>query len=163
MVETLYTTFKKLILKLTLKTVCKSSPLWTHKRHSISHMYGQDMEYEYILKKSCHAYHTIIRFHWMLVTKPRRFKGNALEFICRWFHCQYDRKRGDMPYCDWQYIITHWGRDKMAPVFQMTFSKHFLEWKCIKIAIKISVKFVPKGPINNIPTLVKIMAWHWPG
>ena len=27
------------------------------------------------------------------------------------------------------------------------------------ISIKISLKFVPKGPINNIPTLVQIMAW----
>ena len=27
------------------------------------------------------------------------------------------------------------------------------------IPIKISLKFVPKGPINNIPALVKIMAW----
>ena len=28
------------------------------------------------------------------------------------------------------------------------------------ISIKISLKFVPKGPINNIPALVQIMAWH---
>ena len=27
------------------------------------------------------------------------------------------------------------------------------------ISIKISLKFVPKGPINNIPALVQIMAW----
>ena len=27
------------------------------------------------------------------------------------------------------------------------------------ILINISLKFVPKGPINNIPTLVQIMAW----
>ena len=26
------------------------------------------------------------------------------------------------------------------------------------ISIKISLKFVPKGPINNIPVLVQIMA-----
>ena len=29
--------------------------------------------------------------------------------------------------------------------------------------MKISLKFVPSGPINNIPALVQIMAWHWPG
>ena len=29
------------------------------------------------------------------------------------------------------------------------------------ILIKISLKFVPQGPINNIPTLVLIMAWPW--
>ena len=29
--------------------------------------------------------------------------------------------------------------------------------------IKISLKFVPEGPINNIPALVQIMAWRLPG
>ena len=31
------------------------------------------------------------------------------------------------------------------------------------ISINISLKFVPRGPINNIPTLVQVMAWHRPG
>ena len=31
------------------------------------------------------------------------------------------------------------------------------------IPIKISMKFVSKGPINNIPALVRIMAWRRPG
>ena len=31
------------------------------------------------------------------------------------------------------------------------------------ISIDISLKFVPKGPINNIPTMVQIMAWRRPG
>ena len=31
------------------------------------------------------------------------------------------------------------------------------------ISIKIPVKFVPKGPINNIPALFPIMAWRRPG
>ena len=31
------------------------------------------------------------------------------------------------------------------------------------IMIKVSLKFVPKGPINNIPSLVQIMAWRRPG
>ena len=31
------------------------------------------------------------------------------------------------------------------------------------IPIKISLKFVPKCTINNIPALVQIMAWHRPG
>ena len=30
------------------------------------------------------------------------------------------------------------------------------------ISLKISLKCVPKGPINNIPTLVLIMVWHRP-
>ena len=31
------------------------------------------------------------------------------------------------------------------------------------ISLKISLKFVPKVRINNIPALVQIMAWRWPG
>ena len=31
------------------------------------------------------------------------------------------------------------------------------------ISIKISLKFVPKCPINNIPAFVQIMVWCWPG
>ena len=33
----------------------------------------------------------------------------------------------------------------------------------IYISIKISLKFVPKGPTKNIPALVHKMAWHQPG
>ena len=49
--------------------------------------------------------------------------------------------------------------------------RHFADdtFKCIFlnenvwIPIKISLKFVPKGPINNIPALDQIMAWRRPG
>ena len=33
----------------------------------------------------------------------------------------------------------------------------------VRISIKISLKFVPKGQMNNIPALVQIMAWRRPG
>ena len=33
----------------------------------------------------------------------------------------------------------------------------------VLIPIEITRKFVPGGPINNIPALVKIMAWRRPG
>ena len=35
--------------------------------------------------------------------------------------------------------------------------------KNVWIYIKISLKFVPKGPIDNIPSLVQVMAWHRSG
>ena len=49
--------------------------------------------------------------------------------------------------------------------------RHFVDdvFKCIFlnenmwILLKISLKFVPKGPINNIPSLVQIMSWRRPG
>ena len=43
-----------------------------------------------------------------------------------------------------------------------TFKPIFLN-ENIRISIKISLKFVPKVPINNIPALVQIMAWRRPG
>ena len=33
----------------------------------------------------------------------------------------------------------------------------------VRILLKISLKFVPKGPINNIPALVQMMAWRRTG
>ena len=56
-------------------------------------------------------------------------------------------------------FLTPWGRDKMDDILQ-TFSNAF-SW--LKILNKISLKFVPKGPINNFPALVQIMAWRCPG
>ena len=41
-----------------------------------------------------------------------------------------------------------------------TFKRIFLN-ENVGISIKISLKFVPKGPINSIPALVQIMAWHF--
>ena len=43
-----------------------------------------------------------------------------------------------------------------------TFNRIFMN-ENVWILIKISMKFVPKGPINNIPALVQIMAWRRPG
>ena len=40
-----------------------------------------------------------------------------------------------------------------------TFKRIFLNENVI-ISTKISLKFVPKGPINNNTALVQIMAWH---
>ena len=46
----------------------------------------------------------------------------------------------------------------MAAIFKWIFFNENV-W----ILIKISLKFVPKSPINIIPTLVQVMAWHWSG
>ena len=43
-----------------------------------------------------------------------------------------------------------------------TFSRIFVN-ENVRISIEFSLRFVPKGPINNIPALVQIMAWHRPG
>ena len=65
---------------------------------------------------------------------------------------------------DW--ILTHWGQGEIDAIWQTTFSNAF---KCIflneneLISLRISRKFFPKVQINNIPSLVQIMAWRLPG
>ena len=51
----------------------------------------------------------------------------------------------------------------MAAISQTTLSIAFLVNENVRIAIEFLLKFVPKGPINNIPSLVQIMAWSRPG
>ena len=47
------------------------------------------------------------------------------------------------------------------------FPDDIFKWICMNetvwILINISLKFVPRGPINNIPTLIQVMAWRRPG
>ena len=43
-----------------------------------------------------------------------------------------------------------------------TFNRIFVN-ENVRISIKFSLKFVTKGPINNIPALVQIMAWRRTG
>ena len=50
------------------------------------------------------------------------------------------------------------GRHFPNDIFRCIFSN-----ESVYISIKISLKFVPKGPINNIPALVQIMAWRRSG
>ena len=54
----------------------------------------------------------------------------------------------------------------MAAILQVMFWNAFFLSENVCISIKISLKFVPRDPINNIPALVQhvqIMAWRWPG
>ena len=58
--------------------------------------------------------------------------------------------------------LTHWDRDEMDNISHTTFSNAFFN-ENVWISIKISLKFVPNRPINNIPALVQIMAWRRSG
>ena len=64
--------------------------------------------------------------------------------------------------------LTPWGVNSSLPGQN---GRHFAAdiFMCIslnvkvQISIKMSLKFVPKGPIKNIPALVQIMAWRMLG
>ena len=59
--------------------------------------------------------------------------------------------------------LTHWGRHQIDAISQTTFSNAFFENENEWISPRISLKFVPKVRVNNIPALVQIMAWRRPG
>ena len=54
-------------------------------------------------------------------------------------------------------LLTHLPLAKMTTISQTMFSEAFSLMK------KISMKFVPKGPIDNKPALFQIMAWRQTG
>ena len=60
------------------------------------------------------------------------------------------------------YINTLRPRENGRRFADDTFKRLFLN-ENVRISIKISLKFVPKGPINNNPALVQIMAWRRSG
>ena len=57
------------------------------------------------------------------------------------------------------YCLTHWDRDKMAVILPDNVFKGIFLNGNVRISIKISLKFVPKGLIYNISALVQVMAW----
>ena len=61
------------------------------------------------------------------------------------------------------FFLTHWGRGEIDTILQTTSSNIFSLNENIWISIKISMKFIPRGSINNFPALVQIMAWCRPG
>ena len=68
-------------------------------------------------------------------------------------------------------MIYYWLLRQTNTLWPKHNGRHFADdiLKCIFlnenawIPIEISLKFVPKGPIDNIPALVKLMAWRRPG
>ena len=62
-----------------------------------------------------------------------------------------------------QALAINTSRPRQNGLFADDTFKHIFLNENIRISIKISLKFVPKVPINNIPALVQIMAWCRPG
>ena len=87
----------------------------------------------------------------------KRFKHN-LRLLNGWIHTEFIV----IFICTHiSYPIIHWGQDKWTPFRRRHCQMHFLE--NVWIRIEISLKFVPKGPINNALAMVQIMAWRRPG
>ena len=95
----------------------------------------------------------------------------ALVVTIKWWGCIF---MGFMPFtcnplrpydaC----ILTYWSFNTLRPRqnrrhFADDTFKHIFLNENVRISIKISLKFVPKGPFNNNSALVQIKAWRRPG
>ena len=60
-------------------------------------------------------------------------------------------------------FLTRFPLDKMAANFADDIFKCIFMNETFCISIRISLKFVPKGPIDNKPALVQVMAWRRTG
>ena len=56
--------------------------------------------------------------------------------------------------------LIHLPLDKMAAISQRIFSDAFSWMKSFVFSLKISLKIVPKGSIDNNPALFYVMAWR---
>ena len=63
----------------------------------------------------------------------------------------------------WGYLFEHMRPRQNGRHFPDDIFKWIFLNENVWISINISLKFVPRGPINNIPALVQIMAWRRPG
>ena len=86
-----------------------------------------------------------------ILYRARQYHCRAQCKILKWFH-------------DWHgcYRVARFNTLRPRPNGRRfaddTFKRIFLN-ENVRISIKVSLNFVPKGPINNNPALVQIMAW----
>ena len=64
---------------------------------------------------------------------------------------------------DFKADLTHLPMDKMAAILADDIFKRIFLNDNVRISIQISLKFVPRGSINNKPALIQVMAWRRTG
>ena len=108
------------------------------------------------------------------------------DVILMWHHCNMKGKRNSMQELEvclptnipcsnltgmktsrmnrtlWKHVNTLGPRQNGHHFIDDTIKHIFLN-ENVRISIEISLKFVPKGPVNNIPALIQITAWRRPG
>ena len=70
-----------------------------------------------------------------------------------------------MSACAWirVFLLTHWGQDKMAAISQTMLANAFSWMEMCEFCLRFHWSLFPEGPINDIQSLVQVMAWRRPG
>ena len=93
-------------------------------------------------------------------SSPLSVSSEAVQLAINWIEAQSEPHTcvdmaGGWLYTVWLPLVYIQGHRFADDTFKSIFlNENF------RISIKISLKFVPKGPINNNPALVQIMAWR---
>ena len=127
---------------------------------------------------STHLFWYIVHEKWFELSCPHH---RSCCFCYRWFSFSllctiktYLPRRTHLPEADLYEVLLHLFYKDVVLTLSIGRVLHKICFICrvlhkiclienVWIPIKISLKFVPKGPINNIPPLVQMMAWRRPG
>ena len=123
-------------------------------------------DFKYLCQKSLWSNDIKCKYMLMFPLKNLARKGLIWRASCSWDQCIYNDAQSP---CStiwsaaaiWTFNtlrLRQIGRCFTDDIFKVIFLNENV-W----IVIKISLQFVPKGPSNNIPALVQIMAWRCPG
>ena len=151
---------KSSLCVLTLKTV---STRKTHMQCAV-HMW-KCQNWSHIFSRSFQQLPPIVQIVGMINQDQQEVLRiyTCTPYISLWMHYTNHTATGGIGGCDYDRLFNtlrpgqnglHFADDK--------FKRIFLNENVI-ISIDISLKFGPKGPINNIPSLVQMMAWRRPG
>ena len=128
---------------------CTSDVILPFKIHMISASF-----FAKVTEAWLHIYACVNNCHWGLVThlclrelSPKIHLACVLQNGCHFLHVS----------------VTHLPLDKMAAISQTTTSSAFSLIQICDFFIQISLKFVPKGLIENRTALVQVMAWRRAG
>ena len=91
------------------------------------------------------------------------------EYRDMWMKCCHSCEQAFLARWIWPFLI--WMKMQLNTLRPRQNGRHFADDtfkhifmnENVRFSINISLKFVPKGLINNIPELVQIMAWRRPG
>ena len=85
----------------------------------------------------------------------------GVSILVRW-HFYIETHPREMMLLSWARELTHWGRDKMAAIFETTFLYAFSCMKMNDFQLKFHRSLLLRFQLT-IPALVQIMAWRLPG
>ena len=149
-------------LSVTVATACPATPSYRSCQPSAGQLCRGDLKEE----TNENLFHYV--FHAGLYTADRKIlKGGLSPKQLHLYFTNINKDRHP-EYYRWSVYCAHIGLNTLRPgqngrhFADEVFKRIFLN-ENVWISLKISLKFVPKVPINNIPAFVQIMAWRRPG